>query len=171
MATSKNTLLAALGFASVLIFKTDGGKKADGTVLYYRRPKDGNPGIQAGYRIVVPEHDNVSGLGAKLQATSGLEFIAAFLAVHGGEGEKTVYYQLRLFPNDRKTSDAQPAYRGFLETGNGEESVRVADASAFMKTDKNGHPFMSVALQEPYVKPEGESSESKDSAVSDGMPF
>lgn len=150
-------IFAALGFSSLLLFKNN-GKKADGSPLFYRRPKDGNSGIEAGYRLVVPNNEAVSGLGAKMKSSSGLDFIAAFVAIHGDEGEKTQYLNLRLFPNDRKTTDTQPVYRGFLEAGNGDEATRVADASAFLKTDKNGNPFMSVALQEPYVKPEAEAS-------------
>ncbi len=153
--TNANTTFAALGFNSLLLFKSN-GKKADGSPLFYRRPKDGKEGIEAGYRLVVPNNEAVSGLGAKMKSASGLDFIAAYVAIHGEEGEKTQYMQLRLFPNDRKTTDTQPVYRGFLESGNGDDAVRVADASGFLKQDKNGNPFLSVALQEPYVKPADE---------------
>ena len=155
------TTFAALAITSLLVFKAN-GKKADGSPLFYRRPKDGKEGIEAGYRLVVPGNEAITGLGAKMKSASGLDFIAAFIAIHGDEGEKTEYYNLRLFPNDRKTTDAQPVYRGFLESGNGDDAGGVADASAFLKIkkDKNGDPFtfFSVALQEPYVKPEAEAS-------------
>lgn len=173
MTTASQTLLAALGFSSILVFKTD-SKKSDGSALHYRRPKDGKEGILAGYRIVVPDHDNVGGLGAKMKSGNGLDFIAAYIAIHGGEGETTRYLQLRLFPNDRKANDTHPVYRGFIEASDGEDTVRVADASAFLKTDKNGHPFMSVALQEPWVKPAddaGSSSVPAEEPVTSDDPF
>ena len=170
--TQATTALTALGIASLLIFSSD-GKKRDGSPLFYRRPKDGNPGVVAQYSIVAPDHDNVSGLGAKSIAKSGLEYIEAYVAVHGGEGEKTEYYNIRLFKNDKKTLEAQPIYRGFIEKGSGDEAVRVADASGFLKKDKNGNPFLSVALQEPWVKPEGasERAEADGESSADFAPF
>ena len=61
-----NTTLVALGITSLLVFKAN-GKKADGSPLFYRRPKDGKEGIEAGYRLVVP--GNVTDAQGRVTAT------------------------------------------------------------------------------------------------------
>ena len=55
-----------------------------------------------------------------------------------------------LFRNNRKTSEKHPDWSGNIVTPNGEEFT----LSVWMRTSSKGTEYMSVAVAEPYKKPE-----------------
>lgn len=55
-----------------------------------------------------------------------------------------------LFPHE-KTSENQPDRKGSLTDSNGKKW----DIAVWERTSKNGKPFLSGKISEPYVKPEG----------------
>jgi hypothetical protein len=64
--------------------------------------------------------------------------------------------QGQLFENGYKTKDSQPDYKGKICDPSGKEW----DISGWWKEGQNGR-FMSIAIQEPWVKPEDKRPEPK----------
>lgn len=54
-----------------------------------------------------------------------------------------------LWVNDKKTAENQPDYRG-----SGKLNGKDFEISAWKKVTQNGKTFLSLALSEPYKKPE-----------------
>ncbi len=54
-----------------------------------------------------------------------------------------------LFTNNYKESDKHPDWKGKLNVGG-----KDFDLAGWKKTDKNGNPFISLSISEPYVKDE-----------------
>lgn len=58
-----------------------------------------------------------------------------------------------IFKNEHKTSENHPEYRGSVITPDGKKW----DVSLWVKKSQGGKSYFSVALKEPYVKPEDRS--------------
>jgi len=71
----------------------------------------------------------------------------------------------QLFKNTYKTEDKHPDYKGKMTDPSGKEW----DLSAWLKTGQNGK-FLSIAIQEPYVKPNDAPKTNPDD-FDDDIPF
>jgi uncharacterized protein (DUF736 family) len=72
-----------------------------------------------------------------------------------------------IFKNDKKTKDTQPDYRGKINVDG-----KDLEISLWLKESKQGLKYFSASLQEPYVKPNNEVTQSTptESTIND-LPF
>ena len=76
-----------------------------------------------------------------------------------------------LHPNKYKEKENQPDYRGKINI-----SGKVMDISGWLNKNKNGEKYLSVSIQEEYVKPDAPASQPQQPAQSmekldDVIPF
>lgn len=72
-----------------------------------------------------------------------------------------------IFKNEKKEKDTQPDYIGKITTPTGEKW----DVSLWLKKPEGKKPYFSVAIKEPYVKPESQQTGFPDEPDIEELPF
>ena len=72
-----------------------------------------------------------------------------------------------IFKNQYKENDNQPDYKGSIKLQDGSDK----ELAAWVKQDKNGNSFLSLAISDPYVKKDEPKPIQNSNDKADDLPF
>lgn len=136
--------------ANLAAFGNTGENAAKLTFREFSKDEAGNTqhkDVQATYRLSNTE-GTVSGTGLKGTTSNGNPIRKLSIAYKPAGAEKAVYYNGALFETKEKKTDKSPDYFGTAKVKGDDAEYQLA---GWIKQDKNGNPFISITLSEPYV--------------------
>lgn len=105
--------------------------------------------VVATYRVSNTDN-NVVGSGLKDVTANSNVIRKISIGIKGADGKVTKYYNGALFESKNKKSEKAPDFFGTAQTKGDQAEYQLA---GWLKEDKNGAPYISVSLSEPYVAP------------------